>query len=194
MLMTKYTKIIFSLFLLLGFLQTACAPLIITAPTISSDRRGVEGQFIDQRIELAANVEVQEIVGDFRVDLVSFNKKVLVVGQAPSQKLIEKIIQTIKNIENVEQVFNRMTVGKELSYKAVLNDAVITTNVITRIFAKEKEGLLSALLVKVYTENRVVYLMGLLSQQEAEQAINIAQNSKGAKKVVSLIEIKSFKK
>ncbi len=87
-----------------------------------------------------------------------------------------------------------MTVGKELSYKAVLNDAVITTNVITRIFAKEKEGLLSALLVKVYTENRVVYLMGLLSQQEAEQAINIAQNSKGAKKVVSLIEIKSFKK
>ena len=194
MLMTKYTKIIFSLLLLLSFLQTACAPLIITAPTLSSDRRGIEGQIVDQGIEWSAMADTQIINGEFDVDFVSYNKRVLVVGQSSNQETIDKIIKAVQNIKNVTRVHNRMTVGNKLSYKATANDVAITTNVITRIFAKEKNSLLSSLLVKVYTEDRIVYLMGLLSQQEAEQAIDIAQNSKGAKKVVSLIEIQSFKK
>jgi len=194
MLMTKYTKIIFSLLLLLSFLQTACAPLIITAPTLSSDRRGIEGQIVDQGIEWSAMADTQIINGEFDVDFVSYNKRVLVVGQSSNQETIDKIIKAVQNIKNVTRVHNRMTVGNKLSYKATANDVAITTNVITRIFAKEKNSLLSSLLVKVYTEDRIVYLMGLLSQQEAEQAIDIAQNSKGAKKVVSLIEIQNFKK
>ena len=87
-----------------------------------------------------------------------------------------------------------MAVGKIISYKAIANDAVITTNIISRALAQEKKDSLSVLHLKVYTEDRVVYLMGLLSKEEAEEAINIAQTSKGPKKVVPLIEIKNLKK
>jgi len=180
--------------MLLSLFQSACAPMIITAPTASADRRSFEQQFIDQRIEWSASIEAQEIVGSFRVDFVSFNKKVLVVGQAASQEIIEKITQKLKSIENIGQVYNRMTIGEKISYKARANDSVITVNIISRVLSKEKEGSLSPLHLKVLTEDRIVYLMGLLSEEEAEQAENIAQTSRGVKKVVSLIEIQNLKK
>ena len=192
--MIKFTKIILPILFIFSILQTACAPIIITAPTLSSDRRGFDGQIIDQGIEFSAMSDTQTIKEDFRVDFISFNKKVLVVGQASNQETIDKIIKIVKNTKNVEQIYNRMTVGKNLSYKAIANDAVITTNIISRILSQEKNSSLSALLVKVYTEDRVVYLMGFLSKEEAEQAINIAQTSKGPKKVVPLIEIQNLKK
>ena len=192
--MIKSTKIILPILFLLSFLQSACAPLIIAAPTVSSDRRDLEVQYLEEKIEWAATVETQDIKGNFRVNFISFNKKVLVVGQATNQEIIDKIIQKLKKIENIEQVHNRMAVGKIISYKAIANDAVITTNIISRALAQEKKDSLSVLHLKVYTEDRVVYLMGLLSKEEAEEAINIAQTSKGPKKVVPLIEIKNLKK
>ena len=75
--------------------------------------------------------------------------------------------------------------------RGIANDIAITSNVVSRVFAEDgKDQIqLSIFHLKVFTEERVVYLMGILNQQEADKAISIAQTSRGVKKVVPLFKI-----
>ncbi len=187
--MINLTKISIFFLLLLSIFQTACAPLIITGPVATGDRRDFEAQYMDEKIEWIAITDTQEFEGNFRANFVSYNQKLLVTGQASNQELINKIISTVKKIKNVKKVYNKMTIGERNTYKNIANDTVITTNVISRVFAKEGKGRVTALSIKVYTESNIVYLLGLVTQKEADQAIKIARTSKGVKIVVPLFEI-----
>ncbi len=84
-----------------------------------------------------------------------------------------------------------MTVGAENTVRGIANDIAITSNVVSRVFAEDgkNQTALSIIHLKVFTEERAVYLMGILNQQEANKAISIAQSSRGVKKVVPLFEI-----
>ena len=81
--------------------------------------------------------------------------------------------------------------------RGIANDTAITSNVISRVFANENgkdHSALSVFTLKVFTEESVVYLMGILNQQEADKAIAIARSSRGVKKVIPLFDINnSFK-
>lgn len=94
-------------------------------------------------------------------------------------------------MENVKKVDNYMTVGPENTVRGITSDTVITSNVVSRIFADDGKNQteLSIFHLKVFTEEGAVYLMGILNQQEADKAISIAQSSRGVKKVVPLFEI-----
>jgi osmotically-inducible protein OsmY len=177
------------LILLFSLLQVACtAPFILGGPTSIADRRNIEVQYIDQRIEWGASVDLQKMDDEFKANVVSFNQKVLLTGQAKTQEIIDKILSTVKQVKNIEKIYNKMTVGEQNGIKGYANDTAITTNVISRVFSNEGEGKLFALHLKVYTERKIVYLMGILSESEAQQAIKIAQTSKGVLKVVPLFE------
>ena len=94
-------------------------------------------------------------------------------------------------MENVKKVDNYMTVGPENTVRGITSDMAITSNVVSRVFAEDgkDQTALSILHLKVFTEEGVVYLMGILNQQEVDKAISIAQSSRGVKKVVPLFEI-----
>ena len=104
---------------------------------------------------------------------------------------IDEILSIVTNMENVKKVDNYMTVGPENTVRGIVNDIAITSNVVSRVFAEDgkDQTALSILHLKVFTEEGVVYLMGILNQQEVDKAISIAQSSRGVKKVVPLFEI-----
>ena len=110
-------------------------------------------------------------------------------GQCVISGAKQEIENAIRNIEGVKQTKNYLHIGSSSSLKSKAADVVTTSNVISRMYLKDFESNLSPLHVKVYTERQEVYLMGLLSTKEAEDAIKIAKSSKGVKKVIPLFEI-----
>ena len=73
--------------------------------------------------------------------------------------------------------------------KSKAKDYGITTNVLARLIKEETKSNVSPVHIKVVTEKQIVYLMGLVSQQEAEETQQIAKTSKGVLKVKSFFEI-----
>ena len=182
---------LYILFSLIFFQIVGCAPAaVVTAPVTLSDRRASEIQYIDQKIEIKAMLETQDIDQEDNLSFVSYNQIVLLTGEASSQETIKKVADKITSLQNVKEIKNFIKVQPKVSsFRSRAEDVLITSNVKSRLFIKENETKLFPLHVKVYTERQEVYLMGILYQKEAEYAIKIAKSSRGVKKVIPLFEI-----
>jgi osmotically-inducible protein OsmY len=187
----KSNYFLISLILSITFFLSGCAAGVLGVPVSNSDRRTTESQITDEKLEWQTVLKIQDIAGEFRANFVSYNQVVLITGQSPNQKIIDKILSIVTNMENVKKVDDYMTVGPENTVRGITSDMAITSNVVSRVFAEDgkDQTALSILHLKVFTEEGVVYLMGILNQQEVDKAISIAQSSRGVKKVVPLFEI-----
>jgi len=168
---------------------TSCATGVVAVPVAYADRRSSEAIYFDQKIEIKAILETQSINEYDNLSFVSYNQTVLITGEVPSAEVKKEIENAIRNIEGVKQIKNYLHIGSTSSLKSKAADVVTTSNVISRMYIKDFESNLSPIHVKVYTERQEIYLMGLLSTKEAEDAIKIAKSSKGVKKVIPLFEI-----
>lgn len=192
---SKSNYFFISFYLSITILLSGCAVGVLGGPTTYADRRTTESQITDEKLEWQTVLKMQDIEGEFRANFVSYNQVVLITGQAPNQEIIDKIYNTVSNMESVKKAENYMIVGPENTIRGIANDTAITSNVISRVFANENEDhSLSVIHLKVFTEESVVYLMGILNQQEADSAIAVARSSRGVKKVIPLFDINnSFK-
>ena len=193
---SKSNYFFISIFLSLSIFLSGCAAGILGGPTSYADRRTTESQITDEKLEWQTVLKTQDIQGDYRANFVSYNQVVLITGQAPNQEIIDKIFNIVKNMKNVKKVENFMIVGPENTVRGIANDIAITSNVISRAFVEDDkdEASVSIFHWKVFTEESIVYLMGILNQKEADSAVEIARSSRGVKKVVPLFEIdNSFK-
>ncbi len=182
--------IIFILFLTQ---MVGCAPSTILAiPASILDRRTTEVQIVDNQIFLAAWSPVEQIVKKEKekshYNLTVFNKAVVIVGEAPSEDVIKKITEVLSKIKNVKTVHNKMVVGKACKIKQRAKDTITTTNVKTRLFLEVRNEL-HPMHIKIMTENDVIYLLGIVNEKEADEAIQIAKSSKGVRLVVPLFEL-----
>jgi osmotically-inducible protein OsmY len=178
--------------LLSSFCLTSCTGLIVagaaTGAVASQDRRTLPTQLEDENIELKsmkALFENEAIWQETNIDVVSFNNIVLLLGQAPTAKLKQKATDTIKNIAKVSKVHNQIRIAAPISFMASRNDEFITTKVKTSMlftsdFPSSK--------ITVITENSEVFLMGLVTQAEADKAVGIARNISGVTKVIKVFE------
>ncbi|RCU50080.1 divisome-associated lipoprotein YraP [Corallincola luteus] len=172
-----------------------CAAVIIagaagTAAAID-DRRTLGSQIDDNAIEIKAVGRLRErkdIWDHSRISISSVNGTLLLVGQAPTAHLRNEISRVVEGIPSVKTVHNEVKVGTPISLTTQSNDAWITTKVKADLIGdKEVNGNQ----VKVVTENSEVYLLGLLTKQEASKATEIARNVTGVKQVVRVFEYTS---
>ncbi|MDC0423221.1 BON domain-containing protein [Methylophilaceae bacterium] len=200
--MTKSYKLFILIFLFITQLA-GCAAVGVTsvvAPPLSfADRRSTEIQIIDQRVEFKAIIEMQETYNEANVSFVSYNQTLIITGEVPSDELKNKLEDLAKNIKGVKNIKNFLLVGKNSSLRSQGLDLIATANVKSRLFINTNKGQykdkVSPTHIKVFSERQEVYLMGLVTQEEANTAITIAKSSKGAKKIIPLFEInESFKK
>ena len=182
---------LYILFSLVIFQLIGCAPVaVVSGPVTFADRRATEIQYIDQKIEIKAMLETQDIDQEDNLSFVSYNQIVLLTGEAKSQEIVKKVEDKIASLENVKEIKNFINVQPKISsLKSRAEDVLITSNVKSRLFIKENETKLFPMHVKVFTQRQEVYLMGILNQKEAEYAIKIAKSSRGVKKVIPLFEI-----
>jgi osmotically-inducible protein OsmY len=184
---------LFLLFILFITQLIGCAPSTIFAiPASIADRRSTEVQIIDNKIFLAAWNPVHEIVDNQKqkshFNIAVFNNAVVIVGQVPNEEVKNKITDALSKLENVKTVHNKTEVSKANKLKQRAKDTITTSNVKTRLFLELKNEV-HPLHVKITTENDVIYLLGIVNNKEADEAIRIAKSSKGVKLVVPLFEL-----
>jgi len=150
------------------------------------DRRSTGIQVDDEGIELRATNRVNERFGDkVHVNITSFNRSVLVTGEVPNEQAKAEIEKIISGTGNVRGVTNDLQVAGGTSLSSRASDATITGKVKARFVDANR---FNTLLVKVVTEASVVYLMGIVTESEANEAVEVARTTGGVRKVVKVFE------
>jgi osmotically-inducible protein OsmY len=156
-----------------------------TGVAVSEDRRTAGTMVQDETIEFKSNRRIKEKFGrKVHVEVTSFNQRVLLTGEASSAR-VNEIEDIVRAVEGVRDVTNKITVGEVRPLTARSQDALITSKVKARFV---NEGIFQANHVKVVTEDGVVYLLGIVDREEAENAVKIAKSTSGVREVVQAFE------
>jgi osmotically-inducible protein OsmY len=157
-----------------------------TGLAVSEDRR-TSGTFVeDEGIELKSAKHIREKLGtNVQVNVTSFNRNVLLTGEAPTEAMKKEVENLVIGISNVRNVTNEINVANASSLISRSNDTLTTTKVKGRFL---DSGRFQINHIKVVTENGAVYLLGLVKRQEAESASEIASSTSGVLKVVKVFE------
>jgi osmotically-inducible protein OsmY len=167
----------------------AAAVGVGAAAMIAEDRRTTGIYFEDQNIELKVRSAISDKYGkDENVDVnaISFNRFLLLLGEAPSEEVKKDIGATALGVENVRNVQNEISVGPKASVSQRSTDSLTTSKVKSRFLTENK---FQVNYVKVATRRDAVYLMGLVTAKEAEDATELARTTGGVQKVVRVFEI-----
>jgi osmotically-inducible protein OsmY len=153
----------------------------------ANDRRSVGAQTEDQEIELRSDSRIGERFGDkVHVNITSYNRNVLLTGEAPDAATREQIEKLVREITNVRGVVNEIQIAALTPFSSRGNDSYITSKVKARFV--DNSGAFSVNHVKVVTEAGVVYLLGLVTRKEADAAVEIARTTGDVRKVVRVFE------
>ncbi|AAV81264.1 divisome-associated lipoprotein YraP [Idiomarina loihiensis] len=170
-----------------------CAAVAVGAAAVgissATDPRTIGTQVDDQTIELKANAKLgnDEQLEDARVVAISYDTNVLLVGQVPSEALKRRAEETIKDTNGINKIFNQLRIGSKASAAVRAGDSWITSKIKLK-FANNKS--IDATNIKVVTENAEVFLLGHVSQIEADTAVEVARNVDGVERVIKALTIK----
>ena len=174
-------------------LMSGCAVLaggaILGSSMMATDRRTSGTQVEDQAIEFKAVRRASELLGDRgHVNVTSYNRLVLITGEVPTEADKAAVEQGVARIENVRSVVNELTVTMPSSIGNRSNDTLITSKVkASMVDAKDVQ----ANAYKVVTERGVVYLMGRVTEREANRGAEISRGVSGVRKVVKVFDVVS---
>ncbi|MEQ1684585.1 MAG: BON domain-containing protein [Burkholderiaceae bacterium] len=177
-----------------GTALSACAPLLIGGAIwggtmVVSDRRTSGTQIDDQAVELKSVRRIADVIGDRgHVNVTSYNRLVLLSGEVPTEADKAAVEQAVARIDNVRAIVNELTLAAPSSLSARSNDTLMTSKVkASMVDAKD----IQANAYKVVTERGVVYLMGRVTEREANRAADIARGVSGVQKVVKVFDVVS---
>ena len=176
------------LLMLQGCVGVLLAGGATTGVVVAKDRRTVTAQVDDQKIELNARHDLSERTDISRTSHISINSNngiVLLVGQTPHQKYRDEVKAMVERQDGVRKVFNEITVEDPIGYDIRSNDTWITSKVRTMLIAEKH---FDSSHIKVVTENSRVFLMGMVTKDEGELAVEMARNVSGVSKVIRAFE------
>lgn len=172
---------------------SGCATVLVgaTAAGIASanDSRTVGAQVDDQAIEIKAVATLKDDtrLKAARIQVVSFNRTVLLMGQVEHERLRSYAAEQIRQVDGVVRVHNEIRVGEVIGLGQISKDSWITSKVKTQLLASEN---VEGSRIKVVTENGEVFLLGLISADDAETAVEIARNVNGVTRVIDAFEVR----
>ena len=192
--MQRKSFAILTLLVFITSLYGCAAPILVAggaaAGAAASDRRTTGTMVEDNSIELKisnaiyTNASMKKAV---HINATSFNGIVLLSGEAATAEMRNKAARLAQQVEKVKKIHNEILVAPASSLKARSQDSWITTKVKTTMLGAKG---LNALSIKVVTENKIVYLMGLVSRDEASIAADVTRNVSGVKQIIKLFEYK----
>jgi osmotically-inducible protein OsmY len=154
--------------------------------SVIEDRRTSGTQIDDESIQLRAQSRISDRFGDkAHITVTSFNRMALITGEAPEEAVREEIGKIVLGVPNVRTITNEVQIAIPTPRASRIGDEVITSKVKARLV---DAGKVSPVHAKVVTEAGVVYMMGVVTEQEAEAAVEIARTTGGVRKVVKIFE------
>lgn len=187
----KLTVAALALATLVPMLQ-GCVPAMIAGGAAVSvlsvnDRRSTGVQTDDETTEWKAAQRIPDQYKAFsHVNFTSYNRRVLITGEVPSEEAKAVIGEQTRQLEGVKEVFNELNIAPVSPLGNRTNDSYITSKLKARLVDSNQ---ISANHIKVVTENTVAYLMGIVSEREAKVAVAIARTTAGVRKVVNVMEV-----
>ena len=170
-------------------LLQGCFPLaavgVGATAVVLTDRRSPGFYIEDESIEWKIRVQVIEGFKDAHINATSYNLAVLLTGQVPTEDAKKAIEVAARSNPGVKNVTNEITVGGNSSLASRSSDSLVTTSVKARLI---NNGKVSPSHVKVVTESGVVYLMGIVTREEADAAAEIARTTSGVTRVVKVFD------
>jgi osmotically-inducible protein OsmY len=175
----------------LGGALSACAPLVVGGAVVGSlvatDRRTSGAQLEDEGIKLRAANRIRDNLGERgHVNVNSYNRRVLLTGEVPSAQDKQLVEQIVTRVDNVQLVVNELAVLGNTSLTQRTSDILVAGR-IKAAMVDSKDLFANA--YQVVTERGTVYLMGRVTQREADRATEIARSTPGVQKVVRVFEI-----
>lgn len=169
----------------------ACFPVVaggVTAGVLMATDRRSSGTYVeDEGIEIKAANRISDLLKDRgHVNVTSYNRKVLLTGEVPSEDLKAQAEQAAAAVPNVQAITNDLQVAGVSALSSRSNDAYITSKVKARFIDAQR---FAANHVKVVTEAGTVYLLGMVTEGEAKAAVEVARTTAGVRKVVNVLEI-----
>ncbi len=169
---------------------TACVPVIVggavAGGAVAADRRTSGIYLEDENIELKAVKHMETTLGEAaHVNVTSYNRNVLLTGEVPNAAAKANAEAFVKGIQNVRAITNEIVIAPKTTISSRSNDTYLTSKVKTKFVT---ENQFPANIVKIVTENSVVYLLGIVNKTEADAAAEIARNTDGVDKVVKVFE------
>lgn len=175
------------------FSLQGCAPAIFAgsaagAASIASDKRSAGTLIEDQAIEfrLAGKLQADnEMTDSTNINVTSYNNVLLLTGEAPTQELKDRTHSYAQEDESIKRIYNEISIREPLPFKARNYDTWLTTKIKTKLLTTKD---VSSFDVKVVTSDTTVYLMGLLTRQEADTITQVIAHIKGVTRIVKAFE------
>ena len=146
----------------------------------------IDDQFLGPDVASAISKAHQDLASPTsRIVVSAYNGVVLIAGQTPRSDLKELAAQKARNVQGVKKVYNELQIQKPASLLARSNDSLLTSKIKTQMLATSD---VPSSKIKVITENGIVYLMGVVTRNEANSATRVVQGVSGVQKVIRLFE------
>lgn len=175
------------LLLLQGCITTAVVTTAAVAGKVATDPRSagtqVDDEILEEKVAQNLNNDAQ-LKTETRINVVVYNGKVLLIGQAPNYTAAETAKNIAAGVEGVKEVVNEVRTGEVIRASQVAIDSWITTTIKSKLLLN---GEVKTTEVKVITENGEVFLIGKLSHTQADAATEVVRNVRGVSKVVKVI-------
>ncbi len=182
--------------LLCSLLASGCAaPVVLglggvaAGVTVANDRRTAGMMMDDERIELnTMDIVTRDahLRDNSHINATSYNGQLLLSGEIPDQQSSEQLAAQAARLQRVVVVKNALTIGPVSDSATRTADTRTTSRVKSRLIAEV--GAAQAQHIKVVTENATVYLMGLVSRDEAAQAVEVTRHTEGVQRIVKVFE------
>ncbi len=171
-----------------------CAPVVVggaaTGASVVHDRRTVGTTVEDQNIEIKAlriRAQDSDLNKNSNLSTTSYNKVVLLTGQANSEEYRRRYVEQIRRIPEVKRVVDEIQIGPSASLTQQGKDTFITSKVKIKLFDVKLPNF-DPTRVKVVTNSGNVYLMGIVTEQEAAQVVQKVRYVSGVKRVIKIFE------
>jgi osmotically-inducible protein OsmY len=160
---------------------------VAATATVLADRRSPSVQAIDKGIDWEASGAFNKKFGDnAHINVTSFNQKVLLTGEVKDAGIKSEAAASVKVMKNARTVYNELIIGPNSSYTARAKDSYLESKIKTQMIFTEK---LPSNSMAIVAEGSSVYLMGILTQGEADLAKKITSNTNGVKDVYVYFDI-----
>ncbi|ADP10239.1 MULTISPECIES: division/outer membrane stress-associated lipid-binding lipoprotein [Erwinia] len=175
--------------ILTALLLQGCVAAVVGSAAVATktatDPRTVGTQVDDGTLELRVTNALSkdaQIKQTAHIVATAYQGKVLLTGQAPGSELALRAKQIAVGVDGATEVYNEIRTGNKVSFGTASSDTWITTKVRSQLLGSDRVKLSS---VKVTTENSEVFLLGLVTNEEAKAAADIASRVSGVKHVTT---------
>ena len=169
-----------------------CAVLVVGAgvgaASAAHDRRSLGTQVDDKTAygRLAAALAKNTVIKEqANINVHIYNGAALLVGQAPSEDLLRQVQQVAETVTNIKKLHNQIRIGSPISTSTSTNDLWLESKIKTKLLADKR---IDGLHIDVAVEDSEVFLMGIVSQSEADIAVDVARNVSGVTQVIKAFE------